>query len=70
MVDVRVGQHHGINAVGVEAESTVDQFRFLAATLEQATIEEDARIIEIKEMLRASDGVGTAEKVPFHAGCS
>ena len=68
VVDVGVGEHHGIHRGGIEAEGLVDGFGFLAAALEQAAIEEDARGAEFQEVFGAGDGVGAAEKMPLHAG--
>ena len=68
VVDVSVGEDHGVDLGGIEPEGLVDLVGFLAAALKHAAIEENAGIVEFKEVFGAGDLVRAAEKMPLHAG--
>ena len=68
MVDVGVGEDHGVDLGGIEPEGLVDLVGFLAAALEHAAIEKNAGIVEFEEVLGTGDLVGAAEEMPLHAG--
>ena len=68
VVDMGVGQDHGIHGDGIESEGAVDFVGVLAAALEESAIEQDPRAIDFQEVFGAGHRVGAAEEMPLHAG--
>ncbi|HEV2440477.1 MAG TPA: hypothetical protein VGX97_10490 [bacterium] len=60
VVQVGVGEHHGVDARRVEREAAVDAGGLLAASLEQSAVEEEARPARLDQVHRAGDGAHRA----------
>jgi hypothetical protein len=62
MVDMGMGEQHGIDACRIDRQrSPVAQAQLLEA-LEQAAIHQQPRAAELKQIFRAGDGTDAAEE--------
>ena len=52
---MRVGQHHEVDVLGAKPELAIDLVGLRAATLEQAAVEQNASVLGLNDMPRASD---------------
>ena len=66
MVEVGVGQQHGVEGRGVEIERDPVADRLVRAALEHPAVDEDPRLAGLEQVLRARDGRGSAEEVDLH----
>ena len=62
MVEVRVSQHHGVDAFRVDGKRRPVPHAQLFQALKQPAIDEHAAIAKLQQMLRPGDGPGGAEK--------
>ncbi len=63
MVDMRVGQHHGINGCRVHRQGFPVSQAQLLVTLEQAAIDKDSCLACVDQVFRSGDGADAAKKL-------
>jgi len=68
MVDVSVGQDHGVQVGDAEGEMAVALPGFRPATLEEPTIQQEAMAVDGQEVHRAGNGACRAEELDLHSG--
>jgi hypothetical protein len=66
MINVGVGQHHGLNAGGIKAETPVPLAGFVAFPLKQAAIQEEAFAAQSDQMLRSGYRLDCSMKTDLH----
>ncbi len=66
MVDMSVGEDHGVDRVGVERQVAVAVFAFAARPLVEAAIEQDARAVNVEQVLRTGHRSRRAVKRDLH----
>jgi hypothetical protein len=67
VIDVRVGEHYGVNARGIkERKAAIHLIRISAMTLIEATIEQNALAIHIEQMLGSCGRSRGSAKSDFH----
>ncbi|GMV51766.1 MAG: hypothetical protein AMXMBFR67_33090 [Nitrospira sp.] len=62
MVDVGMGQQHGVDRAGIEAEKSVLSIRLLSMALEEAAVQQDTMTGHFQQMTTAGDGPDGAVK--------
>ena len=66
MVEMSMGQQHGVEGRGVEVERDPVADRLVRAALEHPAIDEDPRLAGLEQVLRARHGRGAAQEVDLH----
>ena len=67
VVDVGVGEDHDVDFAGVEVrEAAVDLVAFLAVSLIEAAVEEDAGAVDFEQVLGSGGGAGGTAEFEFH----
>jgi hypothetical protein len=69
VVDVGVGEDHGVEFLRGEAEAAVQAEALLPAPLDQAAVEEEAVPVELEEVAASRDAADGAVEREFHEVC-
>lgn len=70
MVDVRMGDQDGINTFCIEGEWLIVLGVDEAATLQEATVDQNFCVLGFEEIVRSGDFLGSSKKSKFHIGNS